>query len=563
MRAVVGLLAVATLSLSGCGRSIFELGLPGEGQDASAPTDGPVRDIGPRDAGRDGGPDIGPITRPDIGPVCNQDCSMFDTPCTRGVCDANSGQCVRQNRTDGTSCDDGSSCSVGDACRSGRCVGRGIDCSFLDGPCTQGVCDPNRPGQCISRASPDGSPCEDGLMCTMGDLCIQGFCNSGSATGGCSAPHEIPLVVGTQSLRAPLGCSADEVRNSCARITGDDAVWRLFADGPRLLQVSAPSPGRNASLSFQTRCGDTGSEGVCATPGGGRLTAQQLVQAGSNFVAVDPGNTGFPGNLSQIDVTIDPHDRCAGAVSLTVPPVGVTVEAAGMTIGANDDFQGCGGPGAPDHVYRVTVNQPSLVDFSLVVPPSGNSYDSLMYLFAGPCREGQQMFLACDDDANGNGQPRFSTTLQPGTYFLVIDGFSSNAGEYALRMTTQPTMATFVFPDFADARLQQVGNMFSQDGDFVEGARRPPLMSVGNAAINLQISNGMMCDTLDLAVMINGVMVGTSPVFPGMTNLNLNFVFPPIAGPNYSVRYEVLRDVAPGCGGVDLPLGISTVTLGP
>jgi hypothetical protein len=614
MRWVVGLLLVILVGPA-CGRSSFRDGRGAEVEDAGGdPAD--AADQGPRELGpdrpdlrdadsgpdrpdprdADGGPDrpdrpdprdvdsgsdrpdlprgdadVGP-DRPDLGPdtgVCAEDCSRLDTACTRGVCDRASGQCVVRNAPVGFRCDDGNACTLDDVCTNGACVGRPLDCSGLDTACTVGSCDPRRPGQCLSTPLPEGSPCEDGFLCSQGDFCSAGQCIPGGTAGGCAAPNTIPLVVGTQQLSAPATCVVDEVRGSCAAASGPDAVWVVFNDGPRILLASAPAPSRLSSLVLAPICGPGAPQQSCGTLGAGaRVRATALIEAGPNFVSVDSANALFPNGTSELEVTIDPHDRCAGAIPLTLPSVG-TVEARGITVGANDDLSTpmcAGGSGGADHVYQLTVSQPSLVEMTLDPMFASPGYDSSLYVFAGPCGAGPVMPIACDDDSAGNFQPRFEATLQPGTYFVVVDGFGApgaNAGQYLLRITSQAFTPTLVFPDQGDARLQQRPGTYSQDGDFVEGARRPPLPSVRAADVSLAIDNRLTCDVLELAVIINGVVVGSAVIPPGLPSLSQTFSFPPIVGPNYSLRYEVVRDVAPMCGGVELPLGVSTITLRP
>jgi hypothetical protein len=406
-------------------------------------------------------------------------------------------------------------------------------------------------------------------LCSQGDFCSAGQCIPGGTAGGCAAPNTIPLVVGTQQLSAPATCVVDEVRGSCAAASGPDAVWVVFNDGPRILLASAPAPSRLSSLVLAPICGPGAPQQSCGTLGAGaRVRATALIEAGPNFVSVDSANALFPNGTSELEVTIDPHDRCAGAIPLTLPSVG-TVEARGITVGANDDLSTpmcAGGSGGADHVYQLTVSQPSLVEMTLDPMFASPGYDSSLYVFAGPCGAGPVMPIACDDDSAGNFQPRFEATLQPGTYFVVVDGFGApgaNAGQYLLRITSQAFTPTLVFPDQGDARLQQRPGTYSQDGDFVEGARRPPLPSVRAADVSLAIDNRLTCDVLELAVIINGVVVGSAVIPPGLPSLSQTFSFPPIVGPNYSLRYEVVRDVAPMCGGVELPLGVSTITLRP
>lgn len=610
MRWVVGLLLVTSVA-SACGRSSFRDGLGVVAEDAGLdPAD--VADQGPRD--QDGGlgpdrpdprdadggvdrpdrpdprdvdsgsdrpdiprpdadagadrPDLGPDVGPDGG-GCADDCSRLDTACTRGVCDRATGQCVVRNAPVGLRCDDGNACTLDDVCTNGSCVGRPLDCSGLNTPCTVGSCDPRRPGQCLSTPVPEGSPCEDGFACSQGDFCSAGQCVPGGTAGGCAAPNTIPLVVGTQQLSAAATCVVDEVRGSCAVASGPDTAWVVFNDGPRILQVSAPAPTRLSSVVVAPTCGAGAPELSCGTFGpGARLRASALIEAGATFVSVDAANGLFPNGVSELTVTIDPHDRCAGAIPLTLPSIG-TIEARGITVGATDDVSTpmcAGGSGGADHIYQLTVSQPSLVELTLDPMFATPGFDSSLYVFAGPCAGGPIMPIACDDDSAGNFQPRVEATLQPGTYFVVVDGFGAfggNAGQYLLRITSQAFTPVLVFPDQGDARLQQRPGTYSQDGDFVEGARRPPLPSVRAAEVSLAIDNRLTCDALELALIINGVTVGSTVIPPGLTSLSQAFAFPPITGPNYSLRYEVLRDVAPMCGGVELPLGVSSITLRP
>ncbi|MSQ81575.1 MAG: hypothetical protein EXR77_01490 [Myxococcales bacterium] len=85
---------------------------------------------------------------------------------------------------DGTSCDDGEPCSIGDSCVKGACKAQPLVCN--DGnPCTQDACDPNKCvdnngikvcGQCSYLPVKDGAVCEDGDKCTSKDSCKVGKC---------------------------------------------------------------------------------------------------------------------------------------------------------------------------------------------------------------------------------------------------------------------------------------------------------------------------------------------------------------------------------------------------
>lgn len=126
------------------------------------------------------------------------DCSGLDQACLEGRCDEDTAGCVAAPINDGGLCDDGRFCTVGDRCSGGLCAGDARDCS--DGAaCTTDHCDESA-GTCIwtpdhaacddSNACTDDAclagtgclntandtPCDDGLFCTVGDICSDGAC---------------------------------------------------------------------------------------------------------------------------------------------------------------------------------------------------------------------------------------------------------------------------------------------------------------------------------------------------------------------------------------------------
>ena len=123
-------------------------------------------------------------------------------------------------------------------------------------------------------------------------------------------------------------------------------------------------------------------------------------------------------------------DTCADAVELT--PAALVVES-GDTRTASDDYAGtCVGGDAPDRVYEFTLTSAMTVDARTT------GYDTGLYLRQGSCTSGTQ--LSCNDDATppGNYGSRIQRRLNPGTYFLFVDGYGSEAGAYELRITFKP-----------------------------------------------------------------------------------------------------------------------------
>ena len=130
--------------------------------------------------------------------------------CHVGVCDEATKSCKQQPGNNGAQCDDGDACTYFGTCSNGACAkGPPIDCSFFDDICTIGVCIPGT--GCTSEPKNDGFPCDDGLFCTMNDVCSNGLC-----TGG--APMQ---------CAPPGGCfvgSCDEANDTCTSVAGNDGT---------------------------------------------------------------------------------------------------------------------------------------------------------------------------------------------------------------------------------------------------------------------------------------------------------------------------------------------------
>ncbi len=110
---------------------------------------------------------------------CGIDCSTIATdPCREAVCNLQSKQCSIEDTLDGTACDDGKFCTVGESCQAGMCAGGSQnDCDIEVPPCTDVICQEST--QTCSMA-----PAMDGASCAPTDLCqINSSCKSGLCVG--------------------------------------------------------------------------------------------------------------------------------------------------------------------------------------------------------------------------------------------------------------------------------------------------------------------------------------------------------------------------------------------
>ncbi|HOX42295.1 MAG TPA: proprotein convertase P-domain-containing protein [Myxococcota bacterium] len=105
--------------------------------------------------------------------------------CTADSCNEVTNQCVHPVVADGTACNDGAYCSVGETCTAGACSGSSPRACSDGNPCTVDSC--NEAGDvCVNdAAAANGQVCDDGAFCVTGESCLNGAC-AGGAPRNCS-----------------------------------------------------------------------------------------------------------------------------------------------------------------------------------------------------------------------------------------------------------------------------------------------------------------------------------------------------------------------------------------
>lgn len=135
------------------------------------------------------------------------------------------------------------------------------------------------------------------------------------------------------------------------------------------------------------------------------------------------------------DVLLQGGDVIADAVPLALP----VIDLAGSTLGYTDDYEeACPyNAVAPDVVYSFVAEY----DESLEVDLCGSSYDTKVYVY-----DQDLALIACNDDHYEPGHPcgdyvsriddmQVSAGV---TYYVVIDGYGSGAGDYLLDIHIPP-----------------------------------------------------------------------------------------------------------------------------
>jgi hypothetical protein len=180
-------------------------------------------------------------------------CAQFDTQCTKGVCDPQSG-CGPAPVNEGLGCDDGLFCTDGDVCLAGTCGGKAKACPPPVNGCGLPVCD-EVANACTIKPGMNGSACSDGLACTQNDVCGNGICK-GTPVVAC--------VNGDGCC--PAGCTSN-VDSDCAFTNGLGGFY----------STSSMDRMVNAKLA----CESVWGLGQCATDGCGSCNNRGYHKAGT------------------------------------------------------------------------------------------------------------------------------------------------------------------------------------------------------------------------------------------------------------------------------------------
>jgi hypothetical protein len=141
------------------------------------------------------------------GPAAITSCTQPPNPCfqVQGTCDRADGGCSYVLNNPLPACDDGDACTMSDTCLTdGGCGGSPVQCNGPTGSCfAPATCNPD--GGFCDFPILVGNACDDGLLCTVGDRCLEDgacaptgsvSCDAGTcqlsvcmtANGQCSAP---------------------------------------------------------------------------------------------------------------------------------------------------------------------------------------------------------------------------------------------------------------------------------------------------------------------------------------------------------------------------------------
>ncbi len=255
---------------------------------------------------------------------------------------------------------------------------------------------------------------------------------SGSSAPGDTCASATPYQAGQPSRIDTIGF-ADDLAGSCGGQGAPDYVYRLDVRSRSRLQASFSHQTEHAAVLYlQRTCGDPRSELACAAADGSGSIDQTLAP-GTYFLVVDGADAN---SFGVTDVTIALSDIAALEQSCRdAPLIRPGVQVHGDTTGATDRFQAscAGGARSPDLMYRLQIRRRS----SVRIASEQTGWDGAIYL-RRDCLD-MNSELGCNDDAGDNRHSMIEATLEPGTYYVFVDGWASgNQGPFTLDVDARP-----------------------------------------------------------------------------------------------------------------------------
>ncbi len=261
---------------------------------------------------------------------------------------------------------------------------------------------------------------------------------AGSGTTGDACADAVALPPNDSSIDGDTFNAKDDVAGKCGGTGAADVVYRI--DLPKRSRIiarfdreeGAPANGNGDAHIFylQRTCADKNSEIACGS------SVDEILQPGTYFLGVDgakPDRFGkFTIDWSVRDVS-GQENACKAA-----PPLADGATISGNTSGAGDKFgTSCGGERlgvSPDKLYKIVLTSRQRVRLALSTP----NWDGVLAIRKS-CLDppgstsARQAEVACNNDAEDIHHARLETTLDAGTYFVVVDGHrGAQEGAYTL-----------------------------------------------------------------------------------------------------------------------------------
>lgn len=260
------------------------------------------------------------------------------------------------------------------------------------------------------------------------------------AGDSCAAPIDVS---GGGRFTGSTASASGDYEGTCGGAPGRDVVLRYTLAERTDVHINTFGATFDTVLYVGTLCG--GSTVGCNDDARDTLRSELTLldqPAGVYYIILDGYSAGSSGNYA-IDIYFSAPTYVGG--DACGEPKWIDIHAATTVTGntcpplwwdARDDAVACGrGGGGRDMVYYFVMQSTGAVTLDTC---AGNDWDTILDLRRVCNDPAASARVTCNDDASGDCgvRSRITATLEPGVYYLWLDGYSSDAcGSFTLTVT--------------------------------------------------------------------------------------------------------------------------------
>ena len=341
--------------------------------------------------------------------TCNGSCSGY-------------GACTRPEVCNGCDDDGVGGPDDGFACVQGAVLPCTTACGTTGSRTCSGTC--TLPA-CFAATETCGNGCDDD-----GDGMIDEGCSPTNETCGTALGYSIGTTVNGTTSGATNHHGA-----SCGASSGSpDLAYSFVSSGVTTTRTTlrVDTVSHDGTIHVHSASSCSGPDELGCNDDAGTTRASELASVypqGTMYLVVDGFSTSNSGpfTLTSSNAAVNP-DTCTSGPGGGVVNLAGNGRYTGTTSGRASDYGACGTSGsASDVVFSLTARASG----TITIDTCGSSYDTILYV-GTTCGNAS---AACNDDSCGlQSQVSFAATAGM-TYYIVVDGWSSNSGNFVLNVS--------------------------------------------------------------------------------------------------------------------------------
>jgi len=261
----------------------------------------------------------------------------------------------------------------------------------------------------------------------------------GTGVQGDACVDAVPLTKNDPNVTGDTFDAKDDVAGKCGGAGSPDVLYRIDLQKRSRITARFSMQDSTHVMVLQKSCGDKATEIACGPDG-----IDETLNPGTYFLAVDGEKAD---SFGRFDFEYRVKDVVAQDAACKAPQEiksGQTITSA--TVGAGDKFvTACAGrddaQSSPDRVFKVVVTQRTHARFVLSSPVHDGVLSLRRVCMDPPgSTSGRAGEITCNNDSDDSHHSRIETVLEPGTYFVVVDGYGPNQeGPFTLEYKGTPT----------------------------------------------------------------------------------------------------------------------------